>query len=420
MSTQQINDAAVAKEVRDKLHRNVEMAFYNNGVVSDDKTFKVKDLLVSTDFTMFIPKVISQVVKEAIEPRLVISELFQTIRLNVGRSIEFPAVGAMTAEDIPEAAAYPEKQLDLGGGNIVAINVTKSGLLVRITEEMINDSQWDVIGMHLRAAGRALARHKEVKCATLFATMGQKIFDNVEPDKAVVGATRGVDRTGALNGGIHLDDLFDMIAYLFQGAWTPNTIIMSPFAWAMFAKDPFLREIAWMGGRQFWGGQFSGKMGETGWDNSPNFKQKTLAPQMSTMQVSIPNSVFPVPLRVLISPYVRFIPKGATVTKMSDGSVATSTLVTDENGKAKCPLTDIYVIDDAETGVIVQKQDVSTEDFNDPLRDIRSIKIREIYGLGTLSQGKSIAVARNIALAQTYNFTDVHQVSSVASPDRNI
>lgn len=416
-----INDAAAAaKTVKDKLHKNVEMAFLNNGVVSDELTFKVKDLLVSTDMTMFIPKVISQVVKEAIEPRLVISELFQTIRINTGRSIEFPAVGAITAEDIGEGQTYPEKQLDLGGGNIVAINVTKSGLLVRITEEMINDSQWDVIGMHLRAAGRALARHKEVKCATLFSTMGQKVFDNVEPSLAVIGATRGVDRTGALNGGIHLDDLFDMIAYLLNGSWTPNTIIMHPLAWAMFAKDPFLREIAWMAGRNFWGGTMSGSVGQTGWDGSPNLKQKTIAPNLTSTQTSIPSSVFPVPLRVLVSPYVRFIPKGATVTKMSDGTAPGATLVTDASSKAKCPLTDIYVLDDAETGVLVQKQDISTEDFNDPLRDIRSLKIREVYGLGTLSQGKSIAVARNIALAQTYNFSDVHQVTTVASPDRNI
>jgi hypothetical protein len=419
MSTQQINDAAVAKEVRDKLHRNVEMAFYNNGVVSDDKTFKVKDLLVSTDFTMFIPKVISQVVKEAIEPRLVISELFQTIRLNVGRSIEFPAVGAMTAEDIPEAAAYPEKQLDLGGGNIVAINVTKSGLLVRITEEMINDSQWDVIGMHLRAAGRALARHKEVKCATLFATMGQKIFDNVEPDKAVVGATRGVDRTGALNGGIHLDDLFDMIAYLFQGAWTPNTIIMSPFAWAMFAKDPFLREIAWMGGRS------SGVVSSpVRWERLAGTIARTSSRRLWLLKCprcrSRSRTVCSLFLFASSSPRTSVSSEGCNRNQDVRWFRCYLYVGDRRERKAKCPLTDIYVIDDAETGVIVQKQDVSTEDFNDPLRDIRSIKIREIYGLGTLSQGKSIAVARNIALAQTYNFTDVHQVSSVASPDRNI
>jgi hypothetical protein len=249
--------------------------------------------------------------------------------------------------------------------------------------------------------------------------MGQKIFDNCEPSKCVIGETRGVNRAGALNGGIHLDDLFDMLSYLMMGSWTPNTIIMHPLAWAMFAKDPFLREIAWMAGHHFWGGQMSGNPGQTGWDNNPNLKMRTAAPGMSDMQTAIPNGIFPVPLRVLVSPYVRFIPKGATVTKMSDGSVATSTLVTDASGKALFPLTDIYVIDDAETGVIVQKQDISTEDFNDPLRDIRSLKIREIYGLGTLSQGKSIAVARNIALAQTYNFSDVHQVSSVAEPARN-
>jgi hypothetical protein len=45
--------------------------------------------------------------------------------------------------------------------DMVSMAVLKHGLMVRVTDEVIEDSQWDVLGMWLRAAGRALARHKE-------------------------------------------------------------------------------------------------------------------------------------------------------------------------------------------------------------------------------------------------------------------
>lgn len=405
--------------IKDKLMMEVTDAFMNNGYVEDGKRVKVKDLLVSSDASIFIPKVISQVVKEAVEPVLVISNLFQTIRLATGRSIEFPAVGALTAEDIPEGQAYPERQLQVGSGNVVMVNVIKSGLLVRITEEMIEDSQWDVIGLHLRAAGRALARHKESKASTLFANFGYKVFDNVEPTTAVVGATIGRAIDGSFNGTPHLNDIFDMIAYLINSGFTPNTIMMHPLAWLMVAKDPILRELAWMSNNNYWGGMMSGSVGKTGWDDPMNLRYKTIAPNLSNTQTSIPTGTFPVPLKVLVSPYVRFVPKGATVTKQSDGSTATSTLVTDGSGKALYPLTDIYILDDSETGVIVQKDDVSTEEFNDPLRDIRSMKIRERYGLGLLSQGKAVVAARNVAIGLNYDFKNINQVTSLTTQARN-
>jgi hypothetical protein len=406
--------------VKDAIRKMVWDAFTNDGYVEDGKRWKVKDLLQTTDATMFMPKVISQVVKEAVEPVLVMSKLFQTIRLNQGRSIEFPAIGALTAEDVGEGMPYPEKQLDMGGGNVVSIAVTKSGLMVRVTEEMIEDSQWDVIGLHLRAAGRALARHKELKCATQFSTYGYKVFDNAEPTASVIGTTTGRKYNGDFNGGIHLEDLFDMIGYLINSGFNPNTIIMHPLAWIMMAKDPLLREMSWMNGMSWQGGKTSGEVGQTGWNGSPNLLMHTYAPNLSTTQTAIPSSVFPMPLSILVSPYVRFVPKGANVYKQSDGLICGATTVTAADGKALFPLTDIYLIDANEMGVIVQKDDVSTEEFVDPLKDIKNLKIRERYGLGLLSQGKAVTVARNIAVVQTRVFTPVTTAVSIAEQTRNI
>jgi len=421
------NTTPSATEVQDKALRDQFKKFIlasrNNGVVSDKERITVRDFLATNDATILMPKVISQTVKEAVEPALIISNLFQTVRINSGRSIEFPAVGALEAEDIPEGSDYPEKVLNIGSGNVTAIPVTKRGLIVRISEDMINESQWDLIGLHLRAAGRALARRKEVVCASVFATEGFKVFDNLEPNAAVIGATTGTAIDGTFNGGLHLNDIFDMIAYLINTGFSANTIIMHPLAWAIIAKDPILRELAWMSNSNYWGGTFSGKVGETGWDDAMNLRYKTIAPALSTTQTAIPTGVFPVPLRVLVSPYVRFIPKGALAVSQSTGAAVTNALsgkLTNSSGQALFPLTDIYILDDAETGIIVQREDVSTEEFTNPKNDIRNVKIKEKYGAGTLSQGKSIVVARNIAVTQTYTFNNVNSVTGMTTPSRNI
>jgi hypothetical protein len=408
------------REIKDKIHREVELAFRNNGFVDESNRFKVKDLLVSTDATLFVKQTIANTVMEAMEPRLVISPLFQVIRLVSGTSIKFPAIGALTAEAIPEGSRYPEKSLDLSGGDQVRLEVTKYGLQVKITQEMIDDSQWDVIGLHLRAAGRALARKKETICAETFNTYGQKVIDNLEKSAAVLGGSSGVDRTGALNGGMHLDNVFEMMAYLVQTGFTPDTIMMHPMAWAMMAKDPLLKQIAWMAGNQYLGGNFSGTQGATSWDSSPNFRMKTINPNAATFQTAIPAGIFPWALKVLVSPYIRFIAKGAAVTKQDGTAPGAVTGITDGSSLAVRPLTDITVLDSSETGVILQKKDVTTDEFDDPERDIKALKIMEMYGTGTLSQGKSVVVARNIAMVPTYDFTNTLSVSSVAEVVRNV
>lgn len=40
------------------------------------------------------------------------------------------------------------------------------------------------------------------------------------------------------------------------------------------------------------------------------------------------------------------------------------------------------------------KDDISTEQFDDPTRDIQSLKLKERYGVGILNGGLGIAVAK--------------------------
>jgi hypothetical protein len=161
--------------------------------------FDIQDLLQTSDATRFIPKVVQYIVREAIEPNLVvIPNLFQQIRMEAGRMIEVGAIGALYAAEIPEGAPYPERSLDVEGGDMIAVAVSKHGLKISVTDELISDSQWDVLNMWLRAAGRALARHKEKRAMQLLDAMGITIFNN---DQSGVGALPRIPSWFTLWGG---------------------------------------------------------------------------------------------------------------------------------------------------------------------------------------------------------------------------
>ena len=155
-----------------------EYLWKNNGNLEDGQRVKLNDALSVPNAPMLMPKVISNIVKEAAEPLLVGTSLLQRINYSYGQTITFPAVGAMVAADIAEGQEYPERSLQMGGATVTA-SIGKSGVAVKVTDEMIRYSQFDVIGMHLRAAGRALARHKEVKIFNFIRSVGVTCFDNV-------------------------------------------------------------------------------------------------------------------------------------------------------------------------------------------------------------------------------------------------
>ena len=64
---------------------------------------------------------------------------------------------------------------------------------------------------------------------------------------------------------------------------------------------------------------------------------------------------------------------------------------------------DMYVVDRNNIGVLLVKEDLTTEEFREPARDIRNLKIKERYGIGILNEGKAVAVAKNISMAKSYN-----------------
>jgi len=376
-------------EIKDA--KQFEYLWKNQGTLENGQQLTLQDALSVPNAPVLMPKVISNIVKEAQEPLLVGTSLLQRINYSYGQTITFPAVGALVAADIAEGQEYPERSLQMGGSTVTA-SIGKSGVAVKVTDEMIRYSQFDVIGMHLRAAGRALARHKEVKIFNHIRTMGVPVFDNVSPTSSLKGVCTGRDLSGAGNGSVTMDDLFDAYAQIITQGFFPNTLLMHPLTWVMFVKDATLRHFVLTNGGGSWFASWTGNpASKAPWDNSGqgglglSSGQTVVPPNAQTGEQATPTAgLYPntinsapnlpgymnIPFRIIVSPFVPY--------------------------DARRKLTDIYMFDSSELGVLIVDEEVMTEEFDDPRVDIRKIKLRERYGIGILNEGKAIAVLKNV------------------------
>lgn len=312
-------------------------------LVEDAPRIKVEEALATPDASVALPKILSAEIREAADPLLIVTNFLTQISLENGRSVEFPVAGMLHCQEIPELGEYPEQTMPFAQNQTIEVKVRKYGLKVKISDEMIADSQWDIIGMHLREAGRAMARFKEREVFKSFVQAGKVVFDNTDP---AARHTSGTDENGDPNQTFDLEDMIDMIAELIAAEMTPTDVIMHPLAWTIIAKDPIM-----------------GKLGTIG----------LVAPDVNSDPTTMKA---PFSLNLVLSPYVPFDPVARTTT--------------------------LFVVDRSNVGVMLVKTPITIDQFVDPHRDLRVLKVMERYGIGVLNNGLAIAVAKGIRLARNY------------------
>jgi hypothetical protein len=335
-----------------------ETALTEDGYIDVDNRVTIKEAFASPDAAALFPKVISRTLREAAEPQLLVTPLLSVVRLGKGRSLEFPAVNAIQAAEIPEGQEYPEQALAFA--KQIEGKVSKKGVKLAFTEEVIADSLWDIVGLHVRAAGRAMARLKEQIALSRFKDAATIVFDN---DDAGYADTTGRDINGALNDTLTWDDVIDMAAVLMAENHVPTDFILHPLMWAVFLKDAVFHA----------GGAAAG----SSWGFRPQSADGSL------------NATAPMGLNVLVSPFVSFTAKsGATPAK-----------------------SDIFLIDRNEVGTLLVKDDMSTDQFDDPSRDIRQLKMKERYDIVMLGDGEGITVAKNVSLSRNYEVSVTNELT---------
>ncbi len=187
------------------------------------------------------------------------------------------------------------------------------------------------VGLHLKAAGRAMARHKEEKIFREFTRHGHTVFDNsittdthphLTENELKEAKTTGRGENGTLNDTLSVDDILDLIIAVMANGYTPTDVLMHPLVWTIFAKNALL-----------------GSMGRPPESPDGSFK---LGPE--SIQGRIPFGV-----TIWLSPFVPF------------------------NREDRC--YDIFVVDRNEVGILLIKDEMSTEQFDNPLRDIHTLKV---------------------------------------------
>jgi hypothetical protein len=163
-----------------------------------------------------------------------------------------------------------------------------------------------------------------------------------------------MDFSANFNNTLSTTDLMHMVAVLLSNGFRPTDIIMHPLCIPLFAENKFIEAYT--------AGAFGGM-------SVPNVDQymfdlnKTQGPALGGINVI----------------YSHWVPFDRVTKKF-----------------------DMYIVDRNNIGVLLVKEDISTEQFDDPLRDIQILKLKERYGIGILNEGRAIAVARNIAYARSF------------------
>lgn len=379
-------DTAVSSsDVIDSFNTNLEnMRFVWNNAGSDlsGNVWTVSDMYSTPDAPWMMPKIVSEQALEAIEPQLLMTGLLKRIQYTMGQSIVLPMNSAMSSTnlDMAEGDEYPETKLASGGMSQMIANIGKVGLAVKITEEMIRYSQVDVIGIHIKAAGKLLARHKEVKAANMISKQGITYFDNLTPGQSVLGVTTGRDRTGAANGSLTAENMLDLEGNFVAKGFMPNTMILHPLFYTMFRKDPIMREMFFRGNSTYFQGHRGSANGGNPWQKSAGLMQGKQQKIEETTPVALRNRdidsapIFPsywgMDMKIIVTPWAPYNP----LKKRGD----------------------IIVCDSEELGVLLVDEDLTTEEWKDPAHDILKIKFRERYCFGIMNEGQSVAVLKNV------------------------
>lgn len=330
--------------------------------VADGETipgFDFNDFLASPQAKVLIPKVIIGAARKSADPVYMASKFFKKIRLKSGQAVMFPEFGVMRAYDVAEGQEIPQETIDWQTNTNGMIKVGKSGLRIQYSEELFKDTEFDIVGMLVSEAGRALARHKEQKAFTEWLSHGWTVFDNnlrkADPVKYEAAGTTGLDYEGNMNDTMSIDDYLDLIIACYNNGFTPTDLVMHPLAWTAFAKQGF-----------------------TGGLTAPYDRESKREKPDAGFKIG-PESIqgrLPFSFNVNLSPFAPIDKRNKTF--------------------------DMFCVDRNNVGVQIVKDDIKTDSFVDPSRDITNIKLIERYGFGILHEGRAICSAKNISMAKSF------------------
>lgn len=169
-------------------------------------------------------------------------------------------------------------------------------------------------------------------------------------------------------------DIIDAATKLINKGFNPDVIIMNPLAYPVFMYNGTLTSMFYA-------------FGQGSIANWPTFTKLPNAEFYSNIRgqnisnVVIPAGVLGTGIRIVLSPFMPFTP--------ADGS-----------NPAK---TDVIIADSSALGYLVVDQLPTTDEFSDPIREIRRFKIVERYTIVPKGKGAGIAKIKDVNVVKTFD-----------------
>jgi len=116
-----------------------------------------------TDVGYVLPKILGQVIEAAARPHRIAKQLLRPnnqIFMKPGRSLDLRKRGTIVAADVAETATPADQDADY---DTVIATPAKGGLVLKISQECIDDNEFDIIKDQMIEVGEAMAQWEDLK-----------------------------------------------------------------------------------------------------------------------------------------------------------------------------------------------------------------------------------------------------------------
>lgn len=359
-----------------------------HGTDTKDEFMTVEDALNIPNSGSVFKRAIEEVIMAPAQPNLIGTVLIRTTFVQAqGRSLSLRTLGALDLVDfsVAEEGEYPEVSAAKAGSSVVELRFAKYGCKFKISEELLEYSTWDLITYQIQQVVNAMLRFRDKKIFEMLFNRGLVVFDNVNPNASLIGRTGGRDITGAGNGSMSSEDLIDMYAAVVMNGYTPRILLCNPLHWAMFAKDPILRESGMMKG------DISQWLKTTMNPNDPYSKMPRISggtEELTYQETSL---------------LADSKPNLPSYSPISNLTVITSPLVPFDRDKRS---GDVLMLDPENSGILAISEPLNLFEWDERRNDIKVIKFREKWALDVIDSGKAIAIAKNISFSPNEIFVN--------------
>lgn len=407
------NDSSQIKQAIENIE-DLAFAFVNGGIDPKDGRFlspsEMTDAITALSDSGIGPSsvitqtIITRAVQMIPEPDSIWEKFSKRVSYTSGTQLVTPYIGsAHAARMIGVGQEYPIISIDENQETITSTG--KYGVAIEFAEETIKGANYDIVSLFMQKAIEDLARLKNTEAVNLLLTKGIKLFDNLDPTNAKLGATTGKSlKTAADNGTINLRDLFNAIMWGVRAGVLYDTMLMSTFGYMVFMNEPVLRDfIAANGGPIFQKPQ--GRVGTERTVARGNAQTEGTG-AFNRLTYSVPAELMNVNFQFIVTPYVPTYQKGDKVLrslpfenvkpvpyKILTGVNAGQDVVCGDN-----MMTDLVLIDSTNALLYLEEEKISSDKIEDKLIDVVRIKFKERYKFVMMERGRGVGLIKNITI----------------------